>query len=214
MRVWKNKMENKTERIKVGDTKINSQTGKPEICVDCLYWKDGYSPRWEDYEAHLLHTRMGMSPGSMVHTLEYFMDVLNASKLENKREIKIRYAYIASPTTLRIDPGYNETLEFKVLTVEGLETRSIKTTLEELITENETALIKILGRDLCLNRVDRNGHEIYERDILRWFLNDGSYYDEEVDMHSPFNELETERDCNVIGNSYETNDRKSNKKWK
>ena len=80
----------KKERTKVGDIKINSQTGKPEICVGCLYWKDGYSPRWEDFETHLLHTRMGMFPGSdMVHTLEYFVDVLNANKPRNKQEIKI-----------------------------------------------------------------------------------------------------------------------------
>ena len=195
----------KKEGTKVGDIEIHSQTGKPEICVDCLYWKEGYSPHWEDFETHLLHTRMGMFPGSnMVHTLQYFVDVLNTNKSQSKQEIKIRYAYIASPTNANDDPAYYETTEFKVLTIEQLETRSIKTTFEELITDNETVLIRILGRDRYTGRKDFHKNEIYENDIIRWFTGDDEhiFVDERVGTAVHYGELKSERDCMVIGNVY------------
>ena len=197
-------MTKEKKNSEVGDVIVNSRTGMPQICVEIIYSASGsMRSKWEDYDAHILHTRMGMIPGSdVVHTLEYFVDVLRANKRQKEKEIKIRYAYIASPTNLKGDPAYYETLKFKVLPLEILERKSIYVSIEERISAEEEECIEVLGRDLFLNRVDRDGKEIYERDIVRWFSGKDRIHDEEVDIRTPFSEQNIGSACKVIGTVY------------
>lgn len=80
------------ERTKVDNIRISRDTKKPEICVDVCYHANGWvESEWEDYEEHILHTRVGISPEShQLHLLQYFVDVLNAStkrkEVEKKRD--------------------------------------------------------------------------------------------------------------------------------
>ena len=191
------------EKIKLGDIRINTQTGKPEICIERIYEKDGILLRWKGYKEEILDTTLGLCPDSHdLYPLQHFVDVLVIyPPPEEEKEIKIRNAYIASPTNLKEDKYYHETIEFKVLTIEELGTRSIKTTLEELITGSKAVLIRILGRDRGTGRKDRAGKAIYENDIIRWD-GDGKYVSERVEAFNHFYEQEPERDCNVIGNIY------------
>ena len=163
--------------MKVGDIRVVNN--KPEICIQVDYYGDGkIATQWEDYEEHLLHTRMGMSSGNQhVHTLQHFIDVLNVNRpLKQKEPIKIRYAYISSPTNVKEDPFYHETLNFKAVTLKELETR--KGTIGELITDDKAALTKILGRDRCTELKDMDGRDIYENDIVRWTLSGDKDYSE------------------------------------
>lgn len=86
-------------------------------------------------------------------------------------EITIRYAYISSPTNIKEDPAYYETLKFKVLTLAELELRPNRINFEELITDGEGVLIKILGRDRSTGLEDMTKEEIFENDIIRWYPN-------------------------------------------
>jgi hypothetical protein len=81
----------KNERVKKGDIRINEETKEVEICAGYLDCWDGRSPRWEDYESHFLHTRMGMDLGSnRVHTLQHFIDVLDKDKSAGKESKLMR----------------------------------------------------------------------------------------------------------------------------
>jgi hypothetical protein len=137
---------------------------------------------------------------------------IKLTEADKTQDIKIRYAYIPSPANLRRDPIYYETPRYKVLTIEELETRSIKTTLEELITEDKEARIKIIARDRCTELKDMNGTEIFEHDIIRWYPNRpknhidvlveygcnrfvlGGWYEDDYP--------DTEEYCKVIGTEY------------
>lgn len=211
----------KEEETKVGDIRVINN--KPEICVQLIDFRDGVrGSEWKDYEDQLLHTRMGMSPEShQLHTLQYFVDALNQNKPQKEKEShKIRYAFIVSPTTLRIDPRYKETLGFKVLTLEELE--KPRGTLNYLLTDGGGSIIKLLGRDRCTERKDIGGCDIYENDILRWFPYPTKVYREVLvkyesnrfilDTWYGDNYLDTEKHCKVIGNIYENPDWEANEK--
>lgn len=163
----------KKEKRELGDIRINKDTSKSEICTEVVYGRDGIVVTWEDYGTKLLESTWGQCCHSdEVYPLSRFRDAFMTAKIgkpKPKNQIKIRYAYMGSPSTMRIDRNYHETLRFKVLTLEQLETRSIKTTLEELITDGKEAVIKILGRDRCTELKDMTGEEIFENDIVRWF---------------------------------------------
>ena len=120
-----------------------------------------------------------------------------------KEEIKIRYAYLISPSNVKEDPSCYEVLRFRIFALSELEKRSIYFTIEERIMGGYEFYIRIVGRDRYLNRVDMDGNEIYEGDILRWYSDGAEYHDEEVDLRSHFSELDTERDCKVIGTVYD-----------
>jgi hypothetical protein len=197
------------EKYDVGDKRINKDTDKVEICTEIVYDRDGVVFTWGDYDTILLESTWGQC----CHSNElYPLSTFRANsmrawieKVKIENQIKIRYAYIGSPTNLRSDPTYYESLSFKVLTIEDLEQRSIKTTLEELITDGNEALIEVLGRDRCTGRVDMNGKDIYEGDIIRWY-SIGIGHDqrnERVISSTCFYGQEPEIDCEVIGTIYD-----------
>ena len=131
-------------------------------------------------------------------------ELLLKCKIGKKDSIKIRYAYITSPPNVKQDPRYSETLVFAVLTLEEIEGTYVS--LEEWLTQGEGVLIKILGRDVCTDRVDMKGKVIYEGDIIRWGLDSGDNIDETIHRKSHFAELDSERDCEVIGTIYDKGD--------
>jgi hypothetical protein len=93
-----------------------------------------------------------------------------AEMKEEEKEIKIRYAYLGSPTNMRDDPAYHETLRFTVRTIAELELRPNRIDFEEFITNGVGVIIRILGRDRCTGLMDVDGEEIFENDIIRWYL--------------------------------------------
>jgi hypothetical protein len=92
-----------------------------------------------------------------------------AEMKEEEKEIKIRYVYLGSPTNMRNDPAYRETLRFTVLTIAELELRPNRIDFEELVTTGREVLIRILGRDRGTGLRDVDGEEIFENDIIRWY---------------------------------------------
>ena len=200
------------EIIDLNDIRIVNN--KPEICVAVYWGKKGISgTEWEDYEEHILHTRVGQaSETDQVHSLEYFRDIaLENKSLEEKKTLKIRYAYISSPTTLRIDSAYYETLAFKETTLEKVEHK--KGTLEEFITNGNAVVIKILGRDVCIGRKDMDGKEIYSGDVLRWVNDDyrPAFVDIIVDITTQFCEQATKGDYKILDTIYNPNRKVNNK---
>ena len=200
------------KEIELGDIRINKKTGKPEVCESITFSQDGTIIRaiWQDYKIELLGTTHGMCPNCQIlHTLDYFrhglelykIDYLSEEEIEN--QIKIRYAYISSPTNFKDDPAYYETLEFKVLTLAELELRPNRIDFEELITDGEAVVIKILGRDRCTGRVDMDGNAIYENDRIRCYADSGGYMDEIVDHKTLRLSTFCEEDCEVIGTKYD-----------
>ena len=199
-------MMKQKKKTYVGDLRINRLTKAVEVCTEVHYNKrDRNHVKWEDEHTIFLHTTAGMSPDNQeIYSLEHFRNTLLANTpLETKKEIKIRYAYFASSTNLKEDPAYYGTLKFKVLPLEIIERKSIYVSIKERISAEEEECIEVLGRDLYLNRVDMDGKEIYERDIIRWFIGEDGYHDEEVDILTHFNERDIASACKVIGTVYD-----------
>lgn len=205
------------EAIELGDIRINKKTCKPEVCKSITFGQDGTINRaiWQDYKTELLWTTHGMCPNCQIlHTLDYFRHGLELYKIdylseeEIESQIKIRYAYLGSPTNLQTDPAYHETLKFKVLTIAELELRPNRIDFEELITDGNEALIEVLGRDRCTGRVDMDGNDIYENDRIRCYADSGGYIDEIVDQKTLWISTFCTKDCKVIGTIY---DKKGNR---
>lgn len=81
----------KNKRAKIGDIKLSNmkdRKGRPIICVKTTSFDDGANIyEWEDYETHILHTRMGMDLElHEVHTLQHFVDTLNEDKSQRKEK--------------------------------------------------------------------------------------------------------------------------------
>jgi hypothetical protein len=199
------------EAVELGDIRINEETNKVEICTEIVYEKDGIVLHWEDYDTSLLQTTLGQCGHTNdVYNLLYFRENFEKWLKEQlpKDTIKIRYAYLGSPTNLQTDPAYHETPKFKVLTIAELELRPNRIDFEELITDGEEAMIKILGRDRCTGRVDMAGNDIYENDRIRWYADSGGYIDEIVDQKTRWISTFCTKDCKVIGTIY---DKKGNR---
>jgi hypothetical protein len=84
--MWQKK---KNKRGAIGDIELSDMKGRkgnPIICIKKQSFDDGAILHvWEDYETHILRTRVGMDLHSHdVHTLQYFIDAL----AENKTAIK------------------------------------------------------------------------------------------------------------------------------
>ena len=205
------------EKIELGDIRINKNTSKPEMCTEVVYGADGIEITWSDYAAELFKMSWGMCPDTHeIHSLQHFIDIFNTNQplKEDTNQIKIRYAYIGSPTNMKEDPTYYESLRFKVLTIEQLEQRDIMATLEDLIIDGNEALIEVLGRDRCTGRVDMGGNAIYENDRIRCYADSGGYMDEIVDQKALWISSFCEEDCEVIGTKYDKKgiDKYDNKK--
>jgi len=195
----------KKERTKVGDIRIDPQGKKPQVCTEVIFDHDGdIGSIWANYDTNLLHSTLGMCPEcNALYSLERFKAVqeLNIEE-KNKKEIKIRYAYITSSTNVKEDPFYHKDLTFRVLTLDQLESQ--KASLSDMLTCDTTVLIRILGRDSYTGWKDMDGKEIYKGDIVRWYTKNGEkiYSDETVDENTRFYDGEIETDCKVIGNIY------------
>lgn len=77
-----------TERIEVGEIRINSKTGNPETCVEVCYLADGgIQAEWRDYEGELLHATRGMCPNCQaMYSLDQFKHVSELNISERKQE--------------------------------------------------------------------------------------------------------------------------------
>jgi hypothetical protein len=193
--------------LKVDEKRINKGTNKVEICTEIVYGRDGIIVTWEDYDTILLESTWGQCGHSdELYPLSAFRANSMRAQIEKEKienQIKIRYAYIGSPTNMKEDPTYYESLRFKVLTIEQLEQRDIMTTLEDLITDGNEALIEVIGRDRCTGRVDMEGNAIYENDRIRCYADSGGYMDEIVDQKALWISTFCTKDCKVIGTKYE-----------
>ena len=193
--------------MKVDKKRINKETNKVEICTEIVYGRDGIIVIWEDYDTMLLESTWGQcSHSDELYPLSVFRANSLRAQIEKEKiesRIKIRYAYIISPTNSKEDLTYYETLEFKVLTLAELELRPNRIDFEELITDGEGALIKILGRDRCTGRVDMLGNDIYENDRIRCYADSGGYMDEIVDQKALWISAFYTKDCKVVGTTYD-----------